>query len=170
MRPYSWGNPEFPKNAMKKLGNIAVLVYHVNIISAGFNTTGKKKWLTTIVHSGYIAWKVVICHCQGTAVAPAIIIPVHTKQKRNVHLKRLSSRGSSSKKDVFSTSFEVAPQVMSISKKWQRRAWDTCREIPPRKTVRSGSHLKFSKTGRCQMAVGTGRMKELTSSQKTLLW
>jgi hypothetical protein len=35
---------------------------------------------------------------------------------------------------------------MSISKKWQRRAWETWREMPPKKTVRRSSHLKFSKT------------------------
>jgi hypothetical protein len=33
---------------------------------------------------------------------------------------------------------------MSIEKKWQRRAWETWMEIPPRKTVRRRSHLKFS--------------------------
>jgi hypothetical protein len=39
---------------------------------------------------------------------------------------------------------------MSISRKWQRRAWETCTEIPPRKTVRRRSHLKFWKTkNRC---------------------
>src|SRR6266536_872188 len=95
-------------------------------------------------------------HCQGTATAHAIIIPVQRKQNKNVNLNRLRSRGSSSKKDVFSTSLAVAPQVMSISKKWQRRAWDTWREIPPRKNDRRKSHLKFSNTNSLVSICGFG--------------
>ena len=83
---------------------------------------------------------------QGNAVAPAIMRPVQAKQNINVYLKRLMRRGTSSKKDLFSISLAVAPQDMSISKKWQRRAWEMCTEIPLKKTVRRKSHLKFSKT------------------------
>jgi hypothetical protein len=77
------------------------------------------------------------------------MIPVQVKEKSNVQLKRFNRRGSSSKEEVFSTSFAVAPYTISISKKWQSRAWDTSSEIPPRKTVSRRSHLKFSKTGEC---------------------
>jgi hypothetical protein len=64
------------------------------------------------------------------------MMPVHRKQNTNMNLKRLRSQGNSSRKEVFSASFAVVPQVMSISKKWQRRACETWNEIPPRKTVR----------------------------------
>ncbi len=47
-----------------------------------------------------------------------------------------------------SASFEVAPQVMLISNMWLRRAADTCRERPPRKTASMRIHLKFSRTMR----------------------
>ena len=93
-----------------------------------------------------MATKSVILHCHGNATAPAIISPVQEMQNRKVNLNRLMRRGTSSKNEVFSTSLAVAPHVMSISKKWHRRAWETCTEIPPRKTVRRRSHLKFSKT------------------------
>ena len=57
-------------------------------------------------------------------MVPATIRPMDKIQNINVNLKRLMRRGTSSKKEVFSTSLAVAPQDMSISKKWQRRAWE----------------------------------------------
>jgi hypothetical protein len=35
---------------------------------------------------------------------------------------------------------------MSIEKRWQSRAWLTEREIPPKKTAKRSTHLKFSTT------------------------
>jgi hypothetical protein len=62
---------------------------------------------------------------------------------------------------------------MSISKKWQRRAWETWREIPPRKTVRRRSHLKFSQTVRgcvsIDLRIWLGLGRELTGSKERTL-
>jgi hypothetical protein len=49
---HSLHSPEIPIHARTNIKQYAIFVYHVNIISAGFNATGKKKWLTTTVHSG----------------------------------------------------------------------------------------------------------------------
>jgi hypothetical protein len=93
-----------------------------------------------------MATKSLIRQKTGKATAPAIMSPVQSIQKTKVPLNRFKSLGISTKKVVSSASFAVAPHVISIPKKWQRSAWDTCKEIPPRKTERRINHLKFSMT------------------------
>lgn len=86
---------------------------------------------------------------QGTMVAQQAIPAAVAKQNKKVHLKRLNTRGASSKKPASSTSLFVDPQDMSMPKAWDKMAWETWIEIPPMKTVMRGSHLRFSKTNNC---------------------
>lgn len=126
--------------------------YQVNSIRPGLRTTGSKKWLATIVASGQIGVKKVICQSYGTIfptgpIPARIIMPAVIRiQNTKVNLNFRMSFGISEKKEVSSASFEVAPQDMSMENIWERIACDTWREIPPRKTVSRGTHLKFSMT------------------------
>ncbi len=98
-----------------------------------------------MVPSGNIAMKIFILQKNGIMpVLKTIIIAVHVMQKMNVNLNFFNSLGISSKKLVFSISFAVAPQLRSISNIWHNIACETCNEIPPRKMVSRGIHLKFS--------------------------
>lgn len=125
-----------------------VPIYHVNSIRFGFSAIGKKKWPKMMVDSGQMAVKKLMRQKGGAMVARQIMPALQTMQKRKVNLNFFSSLGTSSKKVVFSISLAVAPQVMLMENMWERRAWLTCNEMPPRKTVRSKIHLKFSQTGR----------------------
>lgn len=64
------------------------------------------------------------------------------------HLNFFATFGTSVKKFADSTSLDVAPHCMSISNMWQRRAWETCIEMPPKKMANIKHHLKFSATTR----------------------
>ena len=118
--------------------------YHVNLIKPGLSAMGRKKCPKINVPSGQIEMNRLIRHSGGTKRAITIIIAVHKMQKMNVTLNFLMIFGTSSKKVVFSTSLAVAPQLMSTLNMCERMAWETCREMPPRKTVRSGIQLMFS--------------------------
>ena len=40
----------------------------------------------------------------------------------------------------------VAPQLISMEKRWEMMAWERWRERLPREIVRRGTYLKFSST------------------------
>ncbi len=86
--------------------------------------------------------RVSIFHKGGNAKTPHTISAIDNIQKINVNLKRLAISGSSMKKDVSTTSFDVAPQLMSMENMCDRIACETCIDIPPRKIKRSGTHWK----------------------------
>ena len=69
---------------------------------------------------------------------PAAMRMQKAKVKRN--LPRIL--GTSSKKVELSTSFAVAPQDMSMEKRCERMAWETCMERPPMKMAMRGSHCE----------------------------
>ena len=71
-----------------------------------------------------------------------------TMQKTKVNLNFFRMVGISAKNEVRFASLAVAPQLMSMLSIWHAMAWKTWIEMPPRKMVRSGSHLRFSRKQR----------------------
>ena len=126
------------------IGKMLLCVYHVKSIKLGFSATGRKKWQAQLMATGQMATIVVMRQRGGTAIAPATRMPISRAQKTKVPLNFLRSLGISLKKVVFSTSLEVAPQLMSMENMWERIACETCREQPPKKMVSIRIHLKFS--------------------------
>jgi len=106
-------------------------IYQANVIKAGFNANGNKKWLTTKLVSGTIDSSWLICHEKGMKDAsPRIIKPeikpeINTSEKVMLNQNCLSTFGTSMKKFENSNSMAVAPHVMLISNMWARRASET---------------------------------------------
>jgi hypothetical protein len=137
MHPKSIPSPRTPQN--------------VNCINPGFNANGNNAWLATTVANGHTAVKKSIRQSYGTNF-PAGPTPANTsipivmpKHHRNVKRNFRRITGTSAKKLVSLASLLVAPHDISMLQRWQRIAWETCRLIPPRKTVSMGTQVKFSR-------------------------
>lgn len=117
--------------------------YQVKVISCGLSTIGNKKWKTTTVPIGQTAMSSLILQSSCRAKAMVSIVAVVPMQNMKLHLNFLSTLLMARKKLTCSVSLEVEPHSRGQLTKCARRACETCREIPPRKMVRSGIHLMF---------------------------